>query len=395
MDRSQYWARLCLLLTPLMMGLIRRSSTILLVATTAVTLVQHRKNIASQWRSASFDKLLVIGILLLTAWAATTLAWSALPARGFKQLFFDFLLPVLCGFWLLTLPNGQNHVQSTRWFALGLTAAAIIVTIQLYTQFRIEAAFSSLDELHIRSRFNMALVTYALFLPTLFSILKYNHLTTSAALAAILCTTMISHSASAKLALFVGATIYILASVIPRKISLSIFGVILFSVLFIQPWQGELVNQAFEQTGQYELLFESAKERITIWKASGIVTLNALPWGSGMGSSDAVSETVFAKGMDAHLKTGLYQTHAHNVFLNVWMELGIPGLIGMIIISIGILRSLARVPNTSYAASMALASQIVVVSLVSHGAWQAWWFTAIMLGILALKQYAPQTTSKP
>ena len=126
-----------------------------------------------------------------------------------------------------------------------------------------------------------------------------------------------------------------------------------------------------------------------IWKASGAMALHALPWGTGMGSSDAVSETPFAKAMPPDLSVGLRQTHAHDAFLNVLMELGLPGLIGMGLVAFGVLRSAARMPKSAYAPAMALLAQVVIVDLISHGAWQAWWFTAIMLGVLALRTWTP------
>jgi hypothetical protein len=71
------------------------------------------------------------------------------------------------------------------------------------------------------------------------------------------------------------------------------------------------------------------------------------------------------------------------------MELGAPSWISLVLIAFGLLRILSRLPDVLFAPSMALLAQVTAVDLISHGAWQAWWFTAIMLGILALRQYAP------
>jgi O-antigen ligase len=209
----------------------------------------------------------------------------------------------------------------------------------------------------------------------------------STALLIILAVTL-SQSASAKMAVIAGLFAYALFRTLPRRLSLVMTAAMLFVLLALQPWQGRLIEQGFAAAGKTEILFPSAKERIVIWKASGAMALHALPWGTGMGSSDAVSETPFAKAMPPELSIGLRQTHAHDAFLNVLMELGLPGLIGMGLVVFGLLRMASRLPTLIYAPAMSLLVQVVVIDLISHGAWQAWWFTAIMLGVLALRTWA-------
>jgi O-antigen ligase len=235
----------------------------------------------------------------------------------------------------------------------------------------------------------MVVVTLALFLPALMMAMRRVPLAAACAALIIILAVTLSQSASAKMAVIAGLFAYALFRAVPRRASLVLTGAVLLALLAIQPWQGRLIEQGFAATGKTDILFASAKERIVIWKATGAMALHALPWGTGMGSSDAVSETAFAKTMPPELAVGLRQTHAHDAFLNVLMELGLPGLIGMGLIIFGILRMAARLSDALFAPAMALLAQVVTVDLISHGAWQAWWFTAIMLGILALKNYAP------
>lgn len=386
---SQTWTRALLLLVPLVMAIARRASTLMLVVAAVATFIQNRKKIGQQWRAAAFDPALLAGLAILILWGGVSLFWSPLPTRGLKQLVFDFTIPVACGLWLLSATQSAPSLKATRWFALGVTTAAIGVALQLHFQFRIEALFNSSEQPGEAWRFNMVVVTYALFAPALLLIFRREPLAAGLALLAIVGASILSQSATSKTALIAGVFAYAFVRLLPRQLSLALFGVTLVGLLAIQPWQGRLFDQSLQATIQTERLFQSAKERIVIWQATGAVTLDALPWGTGMGSSDVVSERPFAKTLPPELWVGLRQTHAHNAFLNVLMELGLPGLIGMALIAFGLLRTLARLPHSLYAPSMALAAQVIMVDLVSHGAWQAWWFTAIMLGILALKQYAP------
>ena len=385
----QTWVRAFLFLAPIAMAVARRSSTLLLATTTVITLSQSRQLARQQWRAAGFDPALLVGLTVLILWGGISLLWSPLPARGLKQLAFDFAIPVACGLWLLSIPNPFAGPKTIRWFSLGVAFAAILVALQLHFQFRMEALFNLAERHSDAWRFNMVVVTYALLVPALLVNLKRAPFAASIAIVAIIGASILSQSATSKTALMAGIFAYAIVRLLPRKLSLALFGATLFGLLAIQPWQGTIVDNITQTTIRTERLFQSAQERIVIWKATGAVALDALPWGTGMGSSDVVSERPFAKTLPPELWVGLRQTHAHNAFLNVLMELGLPGLIGMALIAFGLLRILARLPHSLHAPSMALTAQVITVDLVSHGAWQAWWFTAIMLGILALKQYAP------
>lgn len=367
---------------------VRRSATLLLTTAAIATLFQSRNSIRQQWRSIYFDPILLAGLAFLTIWAAISLLWSPLPLRGFKQLAFDFLVPVGCGLWLIALSPSQNGVKAERWFALSIAVAAILVALQLHFQFRIEALFNAKESHAEAWRFNMVVVTYTLFIPALLPMLKRLPISGGLAILAIVTATIVSQSATSKTALVAGIYAYVFVQLLPRKFALGLFSIALIVVITCQPWQGRIIEQTLQFTNQTERLFQSAKERIVIWKATGAMALEAMPWGTGMGSSDALSESEFAKKISPELQIGLRQTHAHNAFLNVIMELGIPGLMSLILIALGILRTLSKLSNQMFLSAMILASQIITIDLISHGAWQAWWFTAIMLGTLAIKNYA-------
>jgi hypothetical protein len=298
------------------------------------------------------------------------------------------MLPVAAGLVLLTQPRQAPSDRTLVWLLVPLALAGALVAVQLFFQLRIEAFFNAKESHNELWRFNMIVVTLALFLPALMMAMRRIPLMAASTALLIILAVTLSQSASAKMAVIAGLFAYALFRTLPRRLSLVMTAAMLFVLLALQPWQGRLIEQGFAAAGKTEILFPSAKERIVIWKASGAMALHALPWGTGMGSSDAVSETPFAKAMPPELSIGLRQTHAHDAFLNVLMELGLPGLIGMGLVVFGLLRMASRLPTLIYAPAMSLLVQVVVIDLISHGAWQAWWFTAIMLGVLALRTWA-------
>jgi hypothetical protein len=378
-----------LILAPLSVSLVRRASTPLIATAALVMLIRNRNNFGQQLRTSNIDKVALSGLLLLFGYSVISLVWTPLPLRGAKQLVFDFILPCASGFVLLVAQD-RNASRTNAWFFCGaLLISGLLVAGQLHFKFRIETLFNPKEHYGELWRFNMVVVTLGLMMPALLIIARREPLLAIPSLAAITLSVALSQSATAKMMLMIGFAVFIVTSMLPRRFTLSLFGATLFILLTIQPWQGVLVEQALRAAGQYDTLFLSAKERIVIWQATGEIALHALPWGTGMGSSDAVSKLPYAQTMLPELWVGLRQTHAHDAFLNVWMELGLPGVLMLLWIAFGILRTMSRLPGTLYAPAMALAAQVVTVDLISHGAWQAWWFTAIMLGILALKNYAP------
>lgn len=377
-----------LMLTPLALAVARRSSALLLAASALLALFRGRTSLAAQWRSARIDRALLAGLGVLVVWAAISLIWSPLPGRGFKQLLFDFAIPVASGLVLIVMQTAQPSRRPLMAWAVALAAGAALVAAQLYFQLRIEDLLTRKGQPYEAWRFNMVVVTLALFLPALLLLMRSLPLAAALAALAIILSAVLSQSATSKLVLLSGVFAFAVFRLLPRRAGLALFGIAVFGLLAIQPWQGQLIESGLRAAGKTDVLFQSAKERIVIWQASGKMALHAMPWGTGMGSSDAVSETPFAKTMPQKEWIGLRQTHAHDAFLNIVMELGLPGLIGLALLAFGVLRTMARVPDAMFAPSMALATQIVTVDLISHGAWQAWWFAAIMLAILALRQSA-------
>lgn len=375
-----------LILTPVAIAFVRRSSTLLLAAAAFWSLLANRKALRAQWSNARLDPAVLAGLGLMLVYAALSLLWSPLPLRGAKQLVFDFAAPIAAGLILLVAPAPAPDSRMQRLFAASAIIAGLVVSAQILSGIRFESFFNPREAHAEIWRFNMVVVTLGLMLPALLLLARRLPLWSALAIISVLAASALSQSATAKTLIAAGFATYLAVSLLPRRLSLALAGLVLFSLLAIQPWQGRLVEQGFAAAGKTEILFNSAKERIVIWQASGRMALHAMPWGTGMGSSDAVSELPFAKTMKPEEWVGLRQTHAHDAFLNVLLELGLPGLVAMVLIAFGLLRSIARLPEAMLAPALALLAQVVAVDLISHGAWQAWWFTAIMLSVLALRR---------
>lgn len=136
-------------------------------------------------------------------------------------------------------------------------------------------------------------------------------------------------------------------------------------------------------------LFKSARERIVIWGTTAArVPQN---WWTGIGA-DA---TTAARDLDAKAaaggkapKEGEFQRtvgrHAHNAFLQVWLELGAIGAVLFALVGVSALRILPLLPPALGAAAYAQLAVIAVMLSSSYGMWQLWLQSAIGLSVVML-----------
>ncbi|MEP5661528.1 MAG: O-antigen ligase family protein [Hyphomicrobiales bacterium] len=74
--------------------------------------------------------------------------------------------------------------------------------------------------------------------------------------------------------------------------------------------------------------------------------------------------------------------HPHNFAIQVWYELGAVGVLLFSVLTVMYFRALRFVPDKFLPAILSTTAAVWTVSLVSHGAWQAWWWSFV--GLLAL-----------
>ena len=76
--------------------------------------------------------------------------------------------------------------------------------------------------------------------------------------------------------------------------------------------------------------------------------------------------------------------HPHNVFLEIWLELGIPGVIlfGAVIVAGTAALLAARLSRWGVAAAAATAVAVFVTAMVETSLWQVWRHGAIVIAVL-------------
>lgn len=135
----------------------------------------------------------------------------------------------------------------------------------------------------------------------------------------------------------------------------------------------------------------SAHHRLTIWNFAAQRTLEhpLIGWGmdsarSMPGGEDEVIVVMSPPPDERHYVEQLMPLHPHNAFVQVWMELGVPGaVLAAILVAVLMLRA-GRLDRIDAAAALATLTAALVVALVSFGIWQSWWQCSFILAAVLL-----------
>jgi O-antigen ligase len=188
------------------------------------------------------------------------------------------------------------------------------------------------------------------------------------------------------LAAIVGACAFFTALLLKRKtLILMGFVIVLYSltapVFFTKISNLENANQYVRQ------LPMSWKHRVVIWEYASNKILKKPFLGYGMDSTRFLGRNVPKIVIDPYnpvekqTKVPQLILHPHNGILQIWLELGLVGVLFFCALIIGIFRKIAMLENDKIAFSTAIAmfSNFFVIFSLSFGVWQNWWLAGCLL----------------
>ena len=367
---------LCIL--PALLPFVRRSGPPLLVSLALLVIITHVLRGAS-WRIYS-DRLLAAPAVQLFVpflfWGCISLAWSPLPERGFLQLAAIGMVFASGSILMIAEPVRHGAIFH-KLFALCLAIGGLIVTLDLLNGLPLASLVRKTGEAH---RYNMIVVSLLILCWGLSARPDVSRLWLSAAWLSVSIAAFVSDSESAKLALLASGAIWGLSMFASRTTLIFLIGLCIVLCWASAPWLGALVdavvvsNIAIPEAAH-------AQDRLVIWQGSGIAALALMPWGAGAGSALAFAEDRVLMGRFDGLGWG----HTHNNFLQVWLELGVPGVLLGCFASLALWRASSSMKPWAFERCCGLVAATCVISLVSHGLWQAWFWAAVVLSLVALR----------
>jgi O-antigen ligase len=327
------------------------------------------------------DMVLVISLALFVVVAAMSLERMARPGDGFEVLFGHAALPVALGVMLACADPPAPGRRVALALAGGLAAAALLLLVELRT----DLVLHRLTGANLNpSKMNQSAVTMALWMwPIL--LLAAAALGRMAALGlAILVTVAVflSESETAKLALAAGA----IAFAVFQWRRPWLFGALAVAVTLLvlsQPLLPSLVDTILPEQALDALESAHARERLVIWRSFAAATAMEPMAGFGFDSSGEIGFGPLLERFPEELRTGIRDSHPHNMALQVWVELGLMGAF-LVAVALGrIIRAAGRLdPSVTPAAAGAIVAALLVAA-VGYGAWQAWWLSSLaMLPVL-------------
>ena len=228
---------------------------------------------------------------------------------------------------------------------------------------------------------NRAAVAAVLYLPFLLYVLPSNRLGVLVGITVTLLigwAALVSDSESAKLGFFIILATSA-ATWFARRVAIWLFGGLAVTSLIGMPVIAPVVMDYVPGFIVEQVHYGTLGIRAEIWSAHAELLRNAPVFGHGMEASFVAAETYKHTEIPSDL---LGRAHPHNFAIQVWYELGAVGVMLFSVLIFLYFKSLRSVPDRFLPGILSTTAAAWAVSIVSHGAWQAWWWS--LVGIVAL-----------
>jgi O-antigen ligase len=319
-----------------------------------------------------------LAVLALLAIAAIGIPTAHAPRSSIAQFAQFGVVIAMGGVLALTLPAVAPRRRAII-FGLGIAAAAAIILADLSSGLWLRAVTGGRETTYT---YNRGLVTLTVLLwPVLALILASRKLWLMLPIAVLLpLAIQAGESGAAVVALVAGLAVFPIAALLPRFTRWIGLAMTLM-LLGIQPWIGTIMQRLVSQSLHQR--FESAHtgDRVDIWLSFEAAARAKWLFGNGFGSSLNLQNSPVAALVPPGRVTLLGSSHPHNGFLQIWVELGMVGAALVAALAVMLFEAIGRMRPALQPFALTCVAVIALVTLVSHGLWQAWWWAAILAAI--------------
>ncbi len=365
---------------PVVLPFVRRAAPVFLIGAALLALLHGVGR--QEWKiqlSALSSTSAKLGFSFLL-WAAITCLWTPDPIRAWQAVSSGALvfISALCVSVYGQEPNGRARLYAS----LSMSIAALTIIVDLKTGGILLHLIHSRPEPY---RYNMVLVSlvvlsFALFYDGLNLAQPVKYI----AIAILFGAVFIGESESAKLSMLVGYFVLLLARFVPRQWSFWLFvmgSLCAWPIFLLKPDLLKVASSIWPSLAEQG----HAAERIQIWLAYSKFALAGLPWGWGVESVSHVPMTSYYATVPELLKPDLEWLHPHNNIIQILAEMGWFGCMLAFAGSFALV-VWAHSNEPLRPARSGLVAAVVIVSLVSNGFWQAWWWSAVVVSIALLSR---------
>jgi O-antigen ligase len=337
------------------------------------------------WEGRSW--LIPIVLAGLIAYGAVTLIWSISPDRTLRTVIK--LIPIVIGGWLLIGAAAQlderARQRSSTALLIGGVFAFVVIGIEIATGGLIQGllrgqGFEATGRLiHL----NRAASLVAIMIWPVWLILdrRFGPFVAAAAIGVTALTLFGLDPDTPLLAVFTGALFLPLAYLVPRFArALMIAGVVVVALAI--PLYPAILPTIDSTLLSWDLGDFTLRHRLAIWDFAATRTMEQPILGWGLGASRAVpgADAIFEQ---LSSRAEALPLHPHNALLQLWLELGIPGIVLALIAVVTILAKITRIISgrKELAAALTVILSATMIAELSYGIWQTWWL--VFLWVIA------------
>jgi len=327
-----------------------------------------------------------LAIILFCVWIFLSGFWS--PHQE-PSLAFNVLGPVLVGAIVIWLSLQQSPLWARRVAAAYVAAVVVGVFLLLFEgvtggalRRALPPAEGSLTRDMIALGRGVTVFMPALFPAAIIVYLIWGRRLYALGFVALGLVAAVSHDITANTgALVVGLSAGLLAVKMSGR-AINIIAYTIVALLISMPVLAMLLPVEAIFAGAGDVLPPSWLHRIAVWQSVGAHITQGLPFGFGADFAREWKETApLINVPNATIALSLMPTHPHNVFLQIWLELGVPGVTAFAVFVLFGARALTRAAMSPLVvAGLAGAVGAITFSmLVEASIWQVWRLAAMAL----------------
>jgi len=359
-------------------------------------------NIFINYSKVNYKNLFIFSISILIIFISYY--WSINPERT-SEVIGPISGIIIAIFIVLNITQNNKilNIENLIGIPLIITSLCIFLDMILNTEIRSNLAMLAGDAPTSRSaNFGRGIIILLMIMP--FSVAMYinkGKILLALGIVILVSTIVIlGPNHSAKIALF----ITILSSIIiyflgPR--SFLYFGIIsIIFILFLPIISSKILPPigSIEKNNYYNVPWQktaiggSIIHRLLVWEYVANEIYKRPILGHGIGTSRLIGQNIILNvpNTNQEIKGGI-PLHPHNNFLEIWLELGLLGIIIISILWMKIIKYGIQMRQDSYIIGTGVCSSIVTIFIISNlsfGVFQAWWMSSIALIFLIILQFS-------
>ena len=362
------------------------------------------------WRvlreAAHAPRALLLPLVLLVAWMLASALWTV-DIRFTLIETARFGLMALAGLILVAAAralDARGRLAVGNWFMAGFVAGLALLAFEIATEgLLLRSAWWAigLDKRFIFSvTYNRATTAIAVLSwpAALFFLQRKAPVVAAIALMTGAFLVQDLQKWASLIALLSGAMVFG-ASLLSARVTARVLAACVALLLIAAPILPRTVLAPDAVVRAYPSIAFSEYHRILIWDfaAQRIAERPLLGW--GMNSSRVMPGGKDTAPMDITGRTRgtgeapveLMPLHPHNTPLQLWLELGVPGVLLAAILMVGLLLLAGRHPAgpMARAASLATITGVIAIAAMSFSMWQSWWLAVVWLAAMLLTAAAP------